>query len=373
MNFKKRVLCALTVSAVTAGMFGTAAPVYAADEFKLAVGLPDSGSTMFSLMSGNVTQMVEEMGGTVVFQGGVGASADATIQFVEEQIAAGADGIVLSPPADSVLPSVITMCEEAGVYFASTFRTILDDEVREMVEASDYYVGRCYEDEEETGYRVMKNLHDLIGAEKVAIISQAKGNTTTDLREAGAERACEEFGMEIVAEARALSQASDATSATESFLSAYDDLDAVFVVGTTGSGMHEAVAKAIEDAGKADTVKLATIDFPDAMEELFENGILATSSGAPSWGYDPYITVVMLANTVKGNPISEDKLVVNIPMFDINDQEAAATWLERFGDAANLYYDMEYVSSTLDKANNPDLDGEALTAIVQEFVDGIVK
>lgn len=298
------------------------------ESFKIAVGLPDSGATMFSLMSNNVKTMVGSMGGTVVFQGGVGASADATIQFVEDQIAAGANGIILSPPSDSVLTTVTTMCEEAGVYWGIAFRTIKDEDVKALVESSEYYIGHCFEDEEKTGYQVMSNLHNK-GISKVAIISLAKGNNTTDLREQGAQRACEEFGMEIVAEARDLTQASDATNAAESFLSAYSDLDAIFVVGATGAGIHEAVAKAIEDAGKVDSVKLATIDFPDSMAELFEKDILVTSSGAPSWGYDPYMITAALANTCKGNRISDTPLELEVLMYDIDNAETAAKWLEK--------------------------------------------
>lgn len=342
----------------------------AGEGFKLAVGLPDSGSTMFSLMSHNITTMVNDLGGTVVFQGGVGASTDATIQFVEDQIAAGAKGIIFSPPSDAVLTSVCSMCEEAGVYWGITFRTILDQEVLDFINSSEYYIGNCYEDEEQAGYQVMADMNKR-GIEKVAIISQAKGNTTTDRREAGAQKACEELGMEIVAEARALGQASDATSAAESFLSAYSDLDAIFVVGTTGAGMHEAVAKAIEDAGKSETVKLATIDFPDTMPELFEKDCLVTSAGLISWGYDPYMITTILANRVKGTPITEEKVSIAFPMSSINDADSAKKWTDRFGDASTLYYEEEVIKNTLDKGNNADLTLEKLVQLIGEYTSNI--
>lgn len=340
------------------------------ETFKIAVGLPDSGSTMFSLMSQNITIMVEEMGGTVVFQGGVGASTDATIQFVEDQIAAGANGIILSPPSDAVLTSVSSMCEEAGVYWGITFRTILDQEVLDYITDSTYYIGNCFEDEEQAGYQVMSDMNKS-GITKVAIISQAKGNTTTDRREEGAQKACEELGMEIVAEARALTQASDATSAAESFMSAYNDLDAIFVVGTTGAGMHEAVAKAIEDAGKSEQVKLATIDFPDTMPELFEKGCLVSSAGLISWGYDPYIISMILANQCKGTPLTEEKVSIAFPMSSINDLDTATTWTGRFGDASTLYYDIETIMTTLDKANNADLTLDSLIEMIDEYTSNI--
>lgn len=348
------------------------APAPSGKSFKIAVGLTDSGATMFSLMSNNIKTMAEELGGTVVFQGGVSGSADATIQFVEDQIAAGVDGLIIGPPSDSVLTTVTTLCEEAGVYWGITFRTIQDDEIREFVTSSPYYVGNCFEDEEDTGYRVMANMNKS-GIKNVAIISMAKGNTTTDLREQGAQRACEEFGMKIVAEARDLTQASDATNAAESFLAAYSDLDAIFIVGTTGAGMHEAVAKAIVDSGKSDTVKLATIDFPDSMGDLFAEGTLVTCSGAPSWGFDPYVISSVLMNACKGTPISDEPVSIAIPMFDISDGDTAQKWLEKYGNAESLYFDAESISKSLDKANNGDLTEETLVEIVGQFVKEAVN
>ncbi len=339
--------------------------------FKIAVGLSDSGATMFSLMSNNLKAFAKAAGGEVVFEGGVAASADATIAFVENQIAAGVNGILIGPPADSVLPTITALCEEAGVYWGICFRNILDEEVKSLVESSEYYVGKSFEDEETTGYQVMANLNEL-GVKKVAIISMAKGNTTTDLREAGANQACKDLGMEIVAESRDIAQASDATGAAESFLTAYSDLDAVFIVGATGAGVHEAVAKAIEDAGRKDSVKMATIDFPDSMSELFEKDILVTCSGLPSWGYDPFMGFVLLANTCMGSPISDEKVTLTCSMFDINNKETADKWLEKFGDASTLYYTEEEMKQLI-KANNPELTPESLQLKMIEFSRNVVN
>ncbi|MFT3985568.1 MAG: substrate-binding domain-containing protein [Lachnospiraceae bacterium] len=340
--------------------------------YKIAIGLTDSGATMFSLMSNNIKAYMGATGGEVVFQSGVAASADATIQFVENQIAAGVNGILIGPPSDSVLPTVTSLCEEAGVYWGITFRTIMDEEVKELVESSAYYVGNCYEDEYATGYRVMSNMNEQ-GIKKVAIISQAKGNTTTDLREEGARKACEDFGMEIVAEARDLGQAADATSAAESFLASYSELDAIFIVGTTGTGIHEAVAKAIEDSGRVETVKLATVDFPDAMVELFEKGELVTCSGIPSWGYDPYMITVVLANQCMGNPISEQPVSLTCTMFDINDLETATAWAEKFGKDSTLYYEETVMAETLNKAYNANLTEESIQKAIDEFAADATK
>ena len=358
------ILLALILVTMTCGAFAENAPKY-----KIAVGLPDSGATMFSIMSNNIRSFVELTGGEVFFQAGPGSSADAAVAFVENQIAAGADALFFGPPNDNVLPTITTLCEEAGVYWAICFRSIQDDEIREFVESSPYYLGRCYENEETTGYGIMKNLNEE-GIKKVAIILMEKGNSASDQREIGVMKACEEFGMEVVAEARSLTQASDITAAAESFLAAYDDLECIYVVSTTAGGAQEAVVKAIQDAGRVGEVYSATIDFPDVMDELFAAGVLKTASGLAHWGYDPFMTCVLLVNQVLGCPISDETVNIEMPMYNINDEESAKKWMDRFGDASTMYY-TEDEMKMLVREWNPDLNAETLQEAVIEFTKNI--
>ena len=105
------------------------------------------------------------------------------------------------------------------------------------------------------------------------------------------------------------------------------------------------------------------------MAELFEKNILATSSGAPSWGYDPYMITAAVANACKGNRISDMPLELEIPMYDIDDAETAAKWLEKYGNADTLYYEESVIKDTLDKSVNSGLDEEAMRNMIQEFVE----
>ena len=340
-----------------------------APRYKIAVGLPDSGATMFSIMSNNIRAFVELTGGEAYFQGGPGSSADAAVAFVENQIAAGADALFFSAPNDNVLPTVAALCEEAGVYWGICFRSIQDDEIREFVESSPYYVGRCFENEESTGYGVMANLNEE-GIKKIAVILMEKGNSASDDREAGIMRACDEFGMEVLAEARALTQASDITAAAESFLAAYQDLECIYVVSTTAGGAQEAVVKAIQDAGRVGEVCSATIDFPDVMDELFGTGVLKTASGLAHWGYDPFMLSVVLINQVLGTPIGEGTLNIEMPMYNINDQETAAKWMARFGDETTMYYTEDEMRELV-KEWNPDLTVETLEEKIDDFTRNI--
>jgi ABC-type sugar transport system substrate-binding protein len=244
-------------------------------------------------------------------------------------------------------------------------RSIEDEEIKELVEASPYYVGNCYESEEETGYNAGKWMGEA-GYKKIAIISQPKGDTTCDAREEGLAKACEEYGMEIVSEARGLSQASDATSATESFLAANADLDVIFYVGSPAAGVHEATVKAIQDAGR--DVKMTAVDFPSEMVEDFESGIMTYGIGLSCLTYDPYMVVVKLINAIQGYPLNDDGTPTSnlIEMFEIDNLDDAKKYMEVSGDNTMMFYEGEDMEQ-LFKWNNPEMSEDYMQKLIEDF------
>ena len=335
--------------------------------FVLASQLPDTGSPS-SVQSGyNIELMAGLAGGTVTFPAALDFTPDGTITFVESQIAAGADGLFLCPPAESVLPTITQLCDEAGVYWGITLRTIEDEEIRKMVEGSEYYVGNCYENEEDTGYQVMKELNDM-GYKKVAIITQPVGDKAGDRREVGIKQACEEFGMEVVAEARGMSQAADCASATESFLAANPDLDVIFCVALGVAGGQEAVAKAITDSGRE--VKVATIDWPIEMVRLFEEGtlVVAASSSGPAFGMDQFFTAAKVINAIQGYPIEDGKPFSNtFQPYSVNNLDAAKEVSDIANNESYKYYEEDIIANTFFKWNNPELSQATMQTLIEEY------
>jgi ribose transport system substrate-binding protein len=332
--------------------------------FKIAVALGDSGASIFSLMGNNVKQFVKLAGGTVVFER-TGFNADKQIAFVENQIAAGCNGIIIAPAADSVATIIKKLCEEAGVYWGIPFRSIGNTDIRKIVESSKYYVGNCYENEKTTAYEAMKKLSEK-GMKKIAFISLTIGDTTAGQREAGVQAACADFGMEVVAEARGLNQASDVTSTTESFLSSHKDLDCVFILSTTAAGALEAAGKAIRDSGRKN-VKLACIDFQDGMVKLFDEGILACVSGLPHWGFDPFMVTVKTVNAVMGYPISDSSFSTAMKMLILTDAKSAHRYEEIFAKSDKMFYSDKDMINLLLKKNNPALSPRTFQEIVDNF------
>lgn len=206
------------------------------------------------------------------------------------------------------------------------------------------------------------------GYKKIAIISQTKGDTTCDAREAGLAKACEEFGMEIVGESRGHMQASDTTAAVESFLSANSDLDVVFIVGTTANGAHEATVKAIQDAGRADDVKLVTIDFPTEIEADFESGVLVYSYGPASSALDPIVTMLKVINAIQGTPINDDGSCSThlINLVEIDNLETAKVYSEISGNKDFLLFDNENIQQ-LFKWSNQELTSDSLQEILDNY------
>ena len=84
------------------------------------------------------------------------STADSILYYVQEEIEKGTDGILICPPNDQVLPMICRMCEEANVYWGIYFRSIMDENIRAVCEASPYYIGNAYEDEETNAYLLTK-------------------------------------------------------------------------------------------------------------------------------------------------------------------------------------------------------------------------
>ena len=363
---KKRVLAGLVAGMM---VFGSATSVFAGDfeckEYTMAVPFAESGLTSFEIMRSNM-DLLQEMTNGEIINAVSDLTPDGVLSFVESQVAAVVDGLVICPPSYSVLPNVAQLCEEAGVYWGISLRSISDPEIKAMVEASPYYVGNCYEDEESAGYTCGKWMGEQ-GYKKIAIISQAKGDTTCDTREVGLAKACDEFGIEIVGESRGHAQPSDTTAAVESFLAANEDLDAVFFVGSACAGAHEAAVKAIQDAGRGDDVKMVTIDFPDEMVADFESGILVYSYAQVCLTYDPYICLTKVINAIQGTPLSEDGPTSNtMAMYGIDNVEDAKAYQEVAGNPDYLFYSEEELSQ-LFKWENADLNEETLQTLIDSY------
>jgi ABC-type sugar transport system substrate-binding protein len=249
-------------------------------------------------------------------------------------------------------------------------RSIEDDDIRAMVEASEYYVGGCNENEEQIGRLLMTELHEQ-GYDKIAIISTAKGDMSGDRREAGMREVADEYGMEIVAEVRGLMQDAEVTAAVESFLAAYPDLDAIVCVASVVRATSAAI-KVLEENNS--DVKYATVDPPSTdVEYIFASkNFLFTSlvaSGAGSM-FDYYMGVIKLINAIQGYKITTaagDIELSSLGYTLTNSYQEVGIAAPVYFNPSFRYFSDDYITQNLLKWNNPALTEESFQEILDTY------
>jgi len=293
---------------------------------------------------------------------------DSLIKGVEEAIAAGAQGIVFTPPNNTCLVKISQLCEAAGVYWTVNYREVLDEEVRDYIWESPYFVGNIFQDDYQGGYDVIKDVSEA-GYTKVAMISMDKSDTTSINRESGMNKACEEFGVEVVAEARSLSQSSEAAAAVESFIVTHPETEVIFIVGTLGTGVLGGVQSALDQYDPDGKIKICMIDFLEGFEESLATGRILSA-------YNMHVVPVMVAaTTLINNAVLNGERMLDengeaptirfkmAPLGSEQELEYFNTYVE--GDLP--WFDSEYYKNNLLQKFNPDFDVAALQKIMTEF------
>ncbi len=342
-------------------------------EEKLHVGLTiqdtEEGSTFYVLHEN--LKILEKLSGVAFDRnagGSRGSATETVIYEVQDQIDAGMDGILLCPSTDEVLPAVCRMCEAAEVYWGIYFRRILDDEVREVCEASPYYIGNVYENEEDGAYQLaQKAIAE--GYRHIALISEPKWDTTCELRERGIRRAVNEAGdVEILTEVRGLTSPQDVEESAAELLSAYPELDCIYLAGSKVAGAPEALCRSIRQEAGNREVGLVTMDFSGTLTEDFESGILKAAYGLPQLSLDPYYMAIKMVNVLKGYPPGDGFTSHCLEGIFIESAEEAGEMADVIENDRLLYFPEEYVSRELLGWNNPELSAKTLQKIMDENI-----
>mgnify|MGYP000680640110 FL=1 len=170
-----------------------------ADKASFTIGFPwDTASTDPTWVSiyESVKVAVEGAGGELITVQ-TDLTADTLINNITELISRDVDGILFMPASDSMLPTVDALCAEAGVYWATMFRTISDDDIREQVYASKWFAGGCNEDDEACASNIVQKMAEM-GVKNLCAINIAKGDTSSDLRDKGAAMGVEAAGINLL-------------------------------------------------------------------------------------------------------------------------------------------------------------------------------
>jgi ABC-type sugar transport system substrate-binding protein len=329
-------------------------------KFKVGLSIWSTSDALGKSCSDLVKSSVESLGGEMVVDAS-GLTPEKQISSVENLISSGCDALTICPFSDSILPKVSQLCTEAKIPFTIYFREIHDANVKKTVESSPYYVGNCCEDETTAGYNIAKSLSDR-GCKKVLLISMPRGDTTAENREKGINKCLKETGMQIVSECRDISQASDATKAVESAIAAFPDLDGVLFASFGPAGFSGAI-QALKQHNKIGKILLASIDFPDNLQEAFKDNTVAGMCGGHF--ADPMFTVILLYNRLAGTPLADKPVTLKLNFAYLKSAADADNYYKYFTGSVPVYVGDEVKQMV--KFYNKDMTLEKLNQITQSY------
>lgn len=297
------------------------------------------------------------------------SSPESQITATENLIAAGCNAIAICNYSDDILPKITSLCEENEVYFTLIWRSISDPEVKEIVEASPYYLGNTCESEEETGYMMGESFHNM-RCENIAVITMEKGDATADARDAGFDRACDEFGMNRISEVRNNTlTAEETTKAVENFLASFPELDGIFVTGGSNT-ILEGVIQALALHNKTGEVKVACIDFISDLDKYIEEGAIDAISGGHF--VDPLFSYMLMVNKLTGTPLSDNCEQIDLNFINLQSPDDARNYY-KYCEGDSYPYNEEEIRSMV-KYFNPDMTIDKLKEIAAAYsIDDVVS
>lgn len=329
--------------------------------FKLGVVTWSTTDTLGKKQHDQVTYAIEDvLGGQTVYNTDA-TSPESQITCVENLIAAGCNAILIVNYSDSILVKIAEICEKNQVYFIQFGRTIRDEAVKEKVEACPYYVGRSYVDDYARGYDMGKLLADQ-GYTKIAVTTNTVGDTTIDLRDEGFNQACEDFGMERIAEVRAQGDATVIGKGVENFLASFPEMEAIYMPATTNNYL-ETTLNILEKSGKIGEIKLACIGFTESAKDYVDrDAFTAVMEGD---FIDPMLSSIVLANAWAGTPLADGPSELHIKSFLMKNSQEVQDYYT-YVDCDEPLFSPEEIRNMC-RIYNPDFDMEAMQELVNNL------
>lgn len=364
---KKKLAACLMAAAMTVGCMGSV-PVQADEEFSIGMRFPVTLDQMQQQTMENMTELVESAGGKLLVENAA-LTPEGNIQAYERLIAAGVDGLVVIPAADSVLPRIKEMCEEAEIPWSIYYRSILDEDIKADIESSEYYLGNTYEDEIMAGYQLTAKMGEA-GCKNIVLFSTALGDTTGAQREEGMNQACEEYGMTVINEFRATAQASDAAQSIESVLTTHPEVDGIFIAaGTITPGILPAITSVLEQYDRSD-VKITIIDYPQGLQDAFADGYMLAACGGHNVT-DPLFATSLVLNKIKGTPLADEPQSVRINQMILESEEDVVNYF-KYCESGVSTYTPDETKELFFKWENGEITMDSFLKVAEDYTIGSV-
>ena len=217
---------------------------------------------------------------------------------IENLIAAGVDGIMITTLVDSSTDDFLKICEDAGIPMQLMFRNIIDEEAYEYCMNSEYFAGYVVENEEAAGAAMVDKLVE-DGKETIGLIYRENGNGVIDRRQEGTDSRIEELGLTnyktIVTNT---ATAADASDATAQLTSAYPDINGL-IMSSGSQGSIDGVITYLEGSN----MEMTSFDTPADLKGSFDAGnLVLVVSGSQ---IDPMYALINLYKKVIGDPFQD--------------------------------------------------------------------
>lgn len=277
----------------------------ASGDLKVGIVVYDDSCQWAKDIIGCVKVLADELGVQIDTAIG-GTDPEAEIAVIQDFGAAGYNGVLNLHPG-TIMPAMMEICEQYGMYMATSNDPASGGNNKESESAknyaeyadSEYWAGEVWEDETAVATDIVE---DMIakGAKKFALHGFPIGlSGQMDLRLQAAQAAIEKHkadGVEIVAEGLDF----DKAGAAKNIVDQHPEVEAIFSSVETISTVYQP----LNDAGLAQKVLLNCYDPSEGAMEAFEDGTinyLVTGACA-----DAMISFILLYNAMTGHKMTQD-------------------------------------------------------------------
>lgn len=285
----------------------TAAPSDGGETYKIGVVCKTLSSSWGAKLKQGFEKAGDELGVEVsTYAPDKETDVNRQVQFIEDLITQGVDGIVLCPCDSAAMVSSVKKCNDAGIP-VSIYDTPMDEAEMEKQGATTLtYVGS---NNIELGATAAENVNRLLpDGGKVAIVAGVAGQSTSILRVQGFREALND-NIEVVAEQPADWDANKGYDVAANILQATPDLDVFFVCSDL---MGVGIAQMLVNE-KNDHIKICGIDGQaEAIQSIIDGVYDSTVAQDPvSMAFE---SVKALVDHLDGKDVEE---VINTPVPNI--------------------------------------------------------
>ena len=234
---------------------------------------------------------------------------ESVISGVEDLIEMGCQGIVLTPVSNAILPQVMKLCDEAGVYWIVSMRPIHDASMFRTLAQSPYFLGTVSEDDTAAANQLIASLAEL-DVKTVATYSITNTNAVIEARELGIRQACAEHGIEILEELVNVSGDGILAESARELLNLHPDLDAIVSLSGSAVGRGVSLLNVLDENGS--DVKFASYDSFTQWSDYYDQGTIVSAASGIST-VDAVIATSLLVQAIEGTPVSEEAVQFTIP------------------------------------------------------------